>query len=257
MLILQSPGEIAFMVAGFSVYWYGIILALAVLQGVFVAEWIAKDLPANFFIDNSPLIIISGIIGARIYYCLLNFSYYIENPIEIFDIRQGGLSVHGMIIAGVGTIYFLAKKNKISFLKLADILACSVAIAQSIGRWGNFFNSEAFGLPTNAKWGLFIPESQRPLEYISSELFHPAFLYESLLDLVIFFVLVFILKKNKCSGTVFFTYLILYSIARICVEQIRLDSALYIGQIPVAQIVSVVLILCGLVGLIYISKKMN
>ena len=258
-MIIQSPGEIAFSIFNFPVYWYGIILAFAVFIGVVCAEILSRrfsDIPENFFIDNSPLVIIFGIIGARLYYCAVNFPYYIHNPLEIFDIRQGGLSIHGMIIIGIVTVYFLAKKYRISFLKLLDVLACSVILAQSAGRWGNFFNSEAFGYPTGALWGVYIPMEKRPLQYFESELFHPAFLYESVLDLVVFFILLFILRKiHKRSGYAFFWYLILYSVVRIFVESFRIDSVLNIAGIPVAQWVSVLMIAAAACGLWILNRS--
>ena len=258
-MIIQSPGEIAFSIFNFPVYWYGIILAFAVFIGVVCAEILARrfsDIPENFFIDNSPLVIILGIIGARIYYCAVNFSYYIQHPLEIFDIRQGGLSIHGMIVIGIVTVYFLAKKYRICVLKLLDVLACSVILAQSAGRWGNFFNSEAFGYPTGALWGVYIPPENRPLQYFDSELFHPAFLYESVLDLVVFFILLFILRKtHRCSGYAFFWYLILYSVVRIFVESFRIDSVLNIAGIPVAQWVSVLMIAAAACGLWILNRS--
>lgn len=257
MFVIQSPGEIAFSVFGFSVYWYGIIMAIAVFVGVLCANFLSKktELPHNFFIDYSPLIIIVGLLGARLYYCLLNFEYYWANPPEIFDIRQGGLSIHGMILVGIILILVLCKLKQINVLKVLDVLACSVALAQSIGRWGNFFNSEAFGRPTNSDWGLFIPIDKRPELYISSELFHPTFLYESILNLIIFAILVFLLKRKFSDGFIFFLYLVLYSIARFFIESLRVDSALDVLNIPIAQVVSITLFIVGIFGLYFINKK--
>ena len=256
-MIIQSPGEIAFNIFNFPVYSYGIILAFAVFLGVCTAEILAKkfsDIPENFFVDNSPVVIIAGILGARLYYCIVNYPYYIHNPLEIFDIRQGGLSIHGMLIAGIVTVYFLAKKYRVNLLRLLDVLACSVILAQSAGRWGNFFNSEAFGYPTGGNWGVFIPVPQRPVEFLNYELFHPAFLYESFLDLVIFAVLIFILRRTR-AGCTFFWYLILYSVVRIFVEYFRIDSVLNIGGFPIAQVVSVLLIIAGVIGLKTVNCK--
>ena len=256
-MIIQSPGEIAFYIFNFPVYSYGIILAFAVFLGVCTAEILAKkfsDVPENFFVDNSPAVIIAGILGARLYYCIVNYPYYIHNPLEIFDIRQGGLSIHGMLIAGIITFYFLAKKYRVNLLRLLDVLACSVILAQSAGRWGNFFNSEAFGYPTGGNWGVFIPVPQRPVEFLNYELFHPAFLYESFLDLVIFAVLIFILRRTR-AGCTFFWYLILYSVVRIFVEYFRIDSVLNIGGFPIAQVVSVLLIIAGVIGLKTVNCK--
>ena len=256
-MIIQSPGEIAFYIFNFPVYSYGIILAFAVFLGVCTAEILAKkfsDIPENFFVDNSPAVIIAGILGARLYYCIVNYPYYIHNPLEIFDIRQGGLSIHGMLIAGIITFYFLAKKYRVNLLRLLDVLACSVILAQSAGRWGNFFNSEAFGYPTGGNWGVFIPVSQRPVEFLNYEFFHPAFLYESFLDLAIFAVLIFILRRTR-AGCTFFWYLILYSVVRIFVEYFRIDSVLNIGGFPIAQVVSVLLIIAGVIGLKTVNCK--
>ena len=258
-MIIQSPGEIAFNIFNYPVYSYGIILAFAVFLGVCTAEILAKkfsDIPENFFVDNSPAVIITGIFGARLYYCIVNYPYYIHNPLEIFDIRQGGLSIHGMLIAGIITFYFLAKKYRVNLLRLLDVLACSVILAQSAGRWGNFFNSEAFGYPTGGNWGVFIPVSQRPVEFLNYEFFHPAFLYESFLDLVVFAVLIFILRRTR-AGCTFFWYLILYSVVRIFVEYFRIDSVLNIGGFPIAQVVSVLLIIAGVIGLKTVNCNAN
>ena len=256
-MIIQSPGEIAFYIFNFPVYSYGIILAFAVFLGVCTAEILAKkfsDIPENFFVDNSPAVIIAGILGARLYYCIVNYPYYIHNPLGIFDIRQGGLSIHGMLIAGIVTVYFLAEKYRVNLLRLLDVLACSVILAQSAGRWGNFFNSEAFGYPTGGNWGVFIPVSQRPVEFLNYEFFHPAFLYESFLDLVVFAVLIFILRRTR-AGCTFFWYLILYSVVRIFVESFRIDSVLNIAGIPVAQWVSVLMIAAAACGLWILNRS--
>jgi phosphatidylglycerol:prolipoprotein diacylglycerol transferase len=298
------------------VYFYGIIMAVAVFVGFLTSDYLYKKLiqisvvsPSgeragergyvcnkknNLILDISPYLIISGIIGARLYYCLVNYSYYIQNPLEIFFIRQGGLSIHGAIIAGALALFYFSKKHKIPFLCLTDIFLCGTILAQSIGRWGNFFNSEAFGLPCDLPWKLYIPISHRPLEYINFEYFHPAFLYESLLDLGIFVVLFIVIREleegrkigrlegrlvNKISlseytqehnsdnslpsysptfqpsGLITSLYLILYAIARIFVEHFRIDSALNISGIPIAQIISFVMVMTGAFLLYRISVK--
>ena len=251
MLKFQSPGDIAFNILGFPVYFYGIILAIAIAAGVYAAYLLYKKYydaeNAQCIFDISPYAIIFGIIGARLYYCLVNYSYYSAHPLEIFDIRQGGLSIHGMIIAGIITLIIMSKRCKVPALKLLDCFLCGTALAQSVGRWGNFFNSEAFGLPTDLPWKLFIPLSKRPEEFVSNEYFHPAFLYEGILDLLIFFVLLALLGRfSKKPGIITCLYLILYSLARIAVESLRIDSVLNIQGFPVAQLASVVLIVVAL-----------
>lgn len=249
---ISSPGEVAFTIFGFPVYYYGIILAFAIFVGVFTADFLYKKYydKVSYIFDFTPYMIILGILGARLYYCAVNYSYYIVHPFEIFNIRQGGLSIHGMIIVGIVSLYMFSRIYKISFLKLADVFLCGTALAQSIGRWGNFFNSEAFGTPTNLPWKLFIPLSHRPLEYINFEYFHPTFLYESILDFCIFLVLLFCFKKKLANGKIASLYLILYSVVRIFVEHFRIDSILNVMGFPVAQVVSFFLIILGTIGLI-------
>ncbi len=256
--VFQSPGDIAFSIFKFPVYYYGIIVSLAILAGYIVAYHLFKKYydteKAKYILDFSPFIIILGIIGARLYYCTVNLQYYFRHPVEIFNIRQGGLSIHGMIIIGIISLYIFAKKYDISFKKLADVFLCGSIFAQSIGRWGNFFNSEAFGTPTNLPWKLYISPSHRPVEYLNFEYFHPTFLYESILDFIIFLVLIILFKKmSKIPGRIACLYLILYSAARIVVESCRIDSILNIAGIPIAQIVSLFLITLGIVFLFMIK----
>ena len=252
--IFQSPGDVAFKIFNFPVYYYGIIISFAIFAGYLIAYYLFKKYydteKAKHIIDFSPLLIILGIAGARLYYCAVNFSYYTNHPLEILNIRQGGLSIHGMIIFGIISLYIFSKHYKISFKKLADVFLCGSIFAQSIGRWGNFFNSEAFGTPTDLPWKLFISPSHRPVEYLNSEYFHPTFLYESILDFFIFVILLTLFKKlSKTPGRIACIYLILYSAARIAVESCRIDSVLSFAGFPIAQIVSAFLILAGIVFL--------
>lgn len=258
--MFQSPSEIAFSLLGFPIYWYGIILALAILVGVYTAFMLYKNFydkeKAFLIIDFSPVVILVGILGARLYYCLVNYSYYLYNPTEILNIRQGGLSIHGMIIIGILVLFYFAKRYKIEFFELLDSFFVGTALAQSIGRWGNFFNSEAFGTPTNLPWKLYIPLEHRPSQFINFEYFHPTFLYESILDFIIFLVLLSIFKKfSKTPGVIACIYLILYSFARIFVEHYRVDSVLNIDGIPVAQLMSLILISFASLVLIFILTR--
>ncbi len=262
MFVISSPEPIAFTLFGFPIYWYGIIMAAAIfisaLVGNFLFNKINPDLKKDIIISIAPVLIICGIIGARLYFCLLNGDYYFTHPLEIFDIREGGLSIHGALILGIFGLLVAAFKNKIPPLKILDSLACSVLLGQSVGRWGNYFNSEAFGLPVAGQnWGLFIPESLRPVNFSDFSLFHPTFLYESVLDLAGFFVLLFVIGKfgKKYTGLTFCLYLILYALIRLIVEQIRVDSAFNIGTIPIAQVISFVMLLGGIVGVLFIVKK--
>lgn len=258
--MFQSPTDVAFDVFGFPIYFYGIILASAIFVGVYCAYFLYKlfynKQEASKIIDFSPYIIIIGIIGARLYYCLVNFSYYVKHPLEIFYIRQGGLSIHGVIIIGILALYTFSKKYKLSFLKLIDVFLCGTALGQSIGRWGNFFNSEAFGTPTNLPWKLYIPITHRPPQYIDFKYFHPTFLYESIFDFLIFLILLICFKKlSKSPGVLACLYLIMYSIVRIIVEHFRIDSALNIDGIPIAQLVSLIIIVVASVAIMILTRK--
>ena len=258
-MILYSPGEVAFSINGFCIYWYGIILACAIFVGYLTVERISIDssIPNNFWIENTPILILSGILGARLYYCAINYQYYSCHILEIFDIRQGGLSVHGAIIMGIIILLTLSKINNINFWKLSDYICCALPLSQSIGRWGNFFNNEAFGIPTNGNWGLYIPIQNRPAEYMQNDLFHPTFLYESICDFIIFCITIYLIKKNIKSGYITLLYLILYSATRIVVEYLRTDSLLNIYNIPIAQIVSVIIIITSMSFIALIHKRDN
>ena len=262
MFIIPAPKPIAFNIFGIPVYKYGVIMALAIFVAILVANKLfnsdKKVLKKDIIIEYAPIIIILGILCARMYFCLLNSGYYFSHPLEIIDIRQGGLSIHGGIAGGLLSMVIIAFKEKISFLSLMDSTACATFLGQAIGRWGNYFNSEAFGLPVaNQSWGLFVPQNLRPVQYSDFSLFHPAFLYESCLDLISFCLLLYIFKNfsHNCKGIVFFIYLILYSIIRFSIEQIRIDSALNIGSVPIAEIISVILFVIGIIGSCIVIKN--
>ena len=259
--MFTSPSQILCTVFGLNIYYYGVIMALAIAIGVLVSDWAGTKffaLKKETIIDLAPYLIIFGIIGARLYYCILSYDFYLRFPTEIIAIRHGGISIHGAILGGLIGLWIFAKRHKINPVKLCDVSAIGLSLAQAIGRWGNFFNSEAFGYPTGGNWGVYIPVSQRPVEFLNYELFHPAFLYESFLDLVVFMVLVFILKKTReRAGCTFFWYLILYSLVRIFVEHFRIDNVLNIGGFPIAQVVSVLIIIVGIIGLRAVNCNVN
>lgn len=262
--MFTSPNAVFFNIGNFPIYYYGVCMALALCVGVFTSVWIAKreNFSPDIVYDISPFVILGGILGARLYYCALNWGYYCKYPTEILQIWQGGISIHGAILGGLvaGAIY--AKIHKLSILKLCDIFSYGLILAQAVGRWGNFFNSEAFGRPTDLPWKLFIPLNARPAEFIDINYFHPTFLYESIWNVFVFLILYFIIRKlikkyaPKVEGLVFCAYLILYSIGRILIEGLRIDSVLNLFSIPIAQIVSVLIILLALLfGGILLKKQ--
>ena len=245
--MFASHSQIICTLFGVHIYFYGVVLALAIVAGTFVADHIGEkflDLKKDTIVDLSPYLIIFGIVGARLYYCLLNYDFYFKFPTEILAIRHGGISIHGAIIGGLLGLFIYAKRHNISFSKLCDVSAIGLILAQAIGRWGNFFNSEAFGTPTELPWKLYIAPQYRPIPYTETEFFHPTFLYESILDLLLFIILFNFAKKRvfKKDGSIALMYLIIYSIIRIFVEHFRIDSVLYISGIPIATVVSLAII---------------
>lgn len=260
MFILPTPPAIAFNLFGIPIYMYGIIMAVAIFTAIVTANSYfnkTNKYYKDLILENSIYIIFSGILGARLYYCLLNYGYYLTKPLEILDIRQGGLSIHGAILGGILCLILVSKKTKVSVLKYLDAISVATLLGQAIGRWGNYFNSEAYGLPVKSQtWGVLIPESRRLTEYAQYSLYHPTFLYESVLDIIAFGILSYLyFKFSKFKGFAFFSYLIIYSLIRFFVEQIRLDSALNVGSVPIAEIVSIVLFVVGLIGLSVILIK--
>ena len=242
--MFTSPSQIFFSLFGVNIYFYGVIMAVAIVVGTLVSNYIGEkfySLKRETIIDLAPYLIIFGILGARLYYCTLNYDFYLRFPTEIIAIRHGGISIHGAILGGALGLWLFSLRHKISAFKLADVCALGLPLAQAIGRWGNFFNSEAFGRPTDLPWKLYIAPQYRPIPYQDCEFFHPAFLYESILDVLIFVILIFLMKSNKIKteGNIALIYLILYSVARILVESVRIDSVKYLFGLPVAICVSV------------------
>lgn len=263
-MIFSSPTPIAFQTGIFTIYWYGIMLALAFFVSFRICLLFAKQKypeenqnVSKVLYDIVFYLLIFGILGARLYYVILNINYYLSNPFEIIMLNHGGLSIHGGLFGGAIAIIIYTKIHKLNFHKYADIIALGLPIGQAIGRWGNFFNSEAFGKPTNSFLKVFIPKENRPLEYQDYEYFQPTFFYEFLWNIVVFLILYFCIKKhfpNK-SGIIIYSYLILYSIGRIFIEFFRTDSVLYIANISIAIWVSLLIIILASIMLILRIKN--
>ncbi|MDD4352472.1 MAG: prolipoprotein diacylglyceryl transferase [Candidatus Gracilibacteria bacterium] len=257
MLIVASINPIAFQLGSLQVRWYGILIALGALLGTWIAARAAQQLKLKAELIYDFLLYggIGGIVCARLYYVVFNWSYFVENPQKIIAIWEGGIAIHGALIGGFLGILLFSKLRKIKLLPYLDCVALGLPIAQSIGRWGNFINQEAFGRPTDLPWGIYIDPARRPHGYLESEYFHPTFLYESLWNLVVFGILLWILKKVKFkTGDLLYVYFIAYSLGRVFIEGIRTDS-LMLGSLRAAQIVSVSLILLGIILLGLNHKK--
>lgn len=238
---------VAFKVFGFEVRWYGLLIAIAVLIGTILAlrEAKRKGIKEESIIDMLLFAVPGAIIGARLYYVIFMWDYYSKNPGQILNLRGGGLAIHGVIIGGALVAYIFTKVKKLNFLTVADIVAPSLILGQAIGRWGNFANQEAHGGPTDLPWGIMVDGVK----------VHPTFLYESIWNFLVFgFLLWYRRKKAKADGEVFAMYLVLYSIARFLIEGMRTDS-LMLGPIRVAQLISAIIIIVGIIFIRYIRKK--
>ena len=232
-----------------QIYWYSIIILVAIFTGVTIVYLEAKKQKMNLddFTDLFFCTVIYGLIGARIYYVLFNLSYYLSNKLEIFEVWNGGLAIHGGIIGGLLYVIYFSKKRKYNFLKLLDMMVVGLIIAQSIGRWGNFFNQEAYG-PVVSLEQLqkdMIPNFIIERMKILGQYHEPTFYYESLWNLNGFIILMTLRRFKKLEiGTLTGVYCIYYSIGRLYIESLRMDS-LMLGNFKVAQIVSIILILLG------------
>jgi phosphatidylglycerol:prolipoprotein diacylglycerol transferase len=248
---------IAFRLFGLPIRWYGLLIASAMLLGTMLAlrESRRLNFDENYIMDIILYSVPSAIIGARLYYVILEWNYYKNSPIQVFDIRGGGLAIHGGIIAAVIAAAIYTRIKHISFLKVADICAPSIILGQAIGRWGNFFNQEAFGGPVSREFISRFPKFIQDQMWIDGTYYHPTFLYESIWDLLVFIALIVLRRRYKVNGFVFFMYLALYSVGRFFIEGLRTDS-LMLGNFRMAQVVSVVLILLS-ITVMYILKKRN
>lgn len=247
---------IAFSIFGFDVRWYGILIATGIVLGLIIARYTCKlrELDYNYLLDVVLISLPIGVIGARLYYVIFEFDDYKNNIVEIFNIRQGGLAIHGGIIFAVISALIYTRYKKINFLKVADVAAASIIIAQAIGRWGNFFNKEAHGGPVSYEFIKHFPSFIQKGMNINVAYYHPTFLYESLWNIMVFVILLNILKKSKKAGIVFFTYIGLYSLGRFFIEGLRTDSLMF-GPIRVAQLVSLTGIIMWLIFIFFSYKE--
>ncbi|CAC9924557.1 prolipoprotein diacylglyceryl transferase [Aedoeadaptatus nemausensis] len=241
---------IAFTLFGIEVRWYGIFIAIGAMLAIYFGEKLIERnprIPKESIVDMSLLALPLGIVGARLYYVLFEWEYYSQHTSEIFAIRNGGLAIHGGLLVGAFVIFLFSKTKKVQFLDLLDMIVGGVALAQGIGRWGNFMNGEAHGGPTDLPWAI-------PVDGV---MVHPTFLYESILDIGIFlFIYFYLSKRRKYPGELSGAYLILYSIGRFFIEGLRTDS-LYIGPLKTAQVMSLIGIAIGISLLINVYRHKN
>ncbi|MEO8891927.1 MAG: prolipoprotein diacylglyceryl transferase [Coleofasciculaceae cyanobacterium] len=254
-----SPGPTLIELGPLTIRWYGLLIASAVLIGVSLSQYLAKqrNVDPNLLGDLAIWLVIGAIPAARLYYVLFEWKQYSQHPEQIIAIWNGGIAIHGAILGGTLAAIIFARIQKVSIWQLADLVAPSLILGQAIGRWGNFFNSEAFGDPTNLPWKLYIPPQRRPANFINFEYFHPTFLYESLWNLMVFGLLMTLFNRSLKGkprlkvGTIALVYMVAYSCGRVWIEGLRTDS-LMIGPLRIAQIVSLSAITLGLLGLVWL-----
>lgn len=241
-----------------QIYWYSIFIFIAIAGAsvVILSEAKRQKINQDFMINLIFYGIVFGLLGARLYYVLFNLDYYSKYPIDILEIWNGGLAIHGGMLFGFIAAYLYCRKYKAKFLKILDILVVGFILGQAIGRWGNFFNGEAYGSITslaNLK-SMHIPQFIIDGMYIDGAYRLPTFLFESILSLIGFVVLL-VLRRNKYIkvGQLTGVYLVWYSICRIIIEGFRADS-LMLGPIKVAQLVSIILIVIGVLIIIFCRK---
>lgn len=260
----------AFTVFGQDIYWYGIFIGLGVILGVLLALHEAKRTGQNLdtYLDFIIYAMIIAIIGARLYYVIFSWDFYSQHPEKIFAIREGGLAIYGGIIGGVLTAIVYSRVKKKNFWVMADTMAPSLILGQMLGRWGNFFNKEAFGGFTDNLFAMRYQLSQVRASDVTPDILqnlvtvngvdyiqvHPTFLYESMWSLCVFIILLILQRKKKFNGQVCATYFFGYALGRVWIEGLRTDQ-LCIGNVPVSQALSAVLIIASVVLYVYCKKK--
>ncbi len=257
--VFTSPGPIVFQVGPLVVRWYGLLIAGAVLLGVSLSSRLAvrRGVDPDLIGDLTFALILGAIPSARIYYVLFQWQDYVGHPERMVAIWEGGIAIHGAILGGMLAAWGFARWKQVSFWLLADIVAPALILGQAIGRWGNFFNSEAYGAPTDLPWKLFIPSDRRFMGFENEAYYHPTFLYESGWNLMVFGLLLWVflrLDDRVRPGFVFSMYTIAYSVGRFWIEGLRSDS-LMAGGLKMAQVVSLLGIVLGAIGMWVFSKK--
>lgn len=242
------PDPIAFKIGDYAVRWYGILISSAILIGtiLILKETARQKLDEDKILNLIIMALPAAFVGARMWYVIFNWDYYGAFPSEIIKIWHGGLAIHGGLLGGFLIGYWYTTVAKLNFWQLADIFAPSIILGQAIGRWGNYFNQEAYGYETDLPWAMFIDGAYR----------HPTFLYESIWNLMVFALLIWLRKRKEIMmGEIFLAYATLYSAGRFFIEGFRTDS-LMIGPLRTAQVTSLIII--GLaVSAIILRRKLS
>lgn len=245
-------------IGSFTIRWYGVMIATAVLVGLWLAgrEGVRKGFTKEKIYDIAFYVIFAGIFGARIYFVLFSdLSYSLAHPLKILAFWEGGLAIHGAIIAGVIVAIWFTWKEKISFWRWVDTLAPSLILGQAIGRIGCFLNGDAHGIPTTLPWGLVYSADSPAGQMFPGQPLHPTQLYEMILNLLIFGVLWKLRKKNFFDGFIFLLYVVLYSSIRVFVENFRADKLTYFGNISTAQTLGIAAIAVSIAIILVLNRR--
>lgn len=242
--------KIAFTLFGIPIYKYALCIVLGVMAALVLCKLNKEKfgIDYEFILENTILGIFAGAIGARLYFVLFNLEYYMNNPAEIFNFRNGGLAIYGGLIFGAIAIIINCKIHKKDILNFFDCIIPYVAIAQCIGRFGNFFNIEAYGYETNSLLRMGIIVNQKYMEV------HPTFLYEAISNLIIAIVLILMQRKRKYKGQIILLYMALYGLIRSVIEGIRFDSLMFYN-FRISQILSIIILIVSVIVLVINSKK--
>ncbi len=268
---LENVGK-NFTIFGVSIAYYGVVIALGMVIALGLIMYMAKRLgedPDPYY-NVSLMAILIGVVGARAYYVFFAWDMYKDDPIQIFNIRNGGLAIYGGILFGMLTIYIYTRVKKRSFLHMTDILILGVVFGQIVGRWGNFFNREAFGEYTDGLLAMQLPVSAVRQNEITAAMWEhvvtingvefvqvsPTFLYESLWNLALLVFLLLLIRHKRFDGQIFFTYLLGYGAGRMWIESLRTDQLLVPGTvIPVSQVLAMVMVVVSAVWLMLQYRK--
>ncbi len=242
----MQPDPVLVRLGPITIYWYGVLI----VSGAMLAAYIASKLSARNGHDPELawnlliVVLFTGIIGARIYHIISSWDYYVQRPGEMFGLQMAGFGIYGAVLGGLLGVWAFAKVQKLRFLEWADYCAPGLILAQAIGRWGNYFNQELYGPPTDLPWAVYIAPANRLPGYEAYQRFHPTFAYESILCLIgfgILFGLATRWERGRLWGDIIFIYGLIYPLIRFFIEGFFRPDAWRIGEIPAAQILSVVL----------------
>ena len=255
MNLLQAIDPVAFSLGSLEVRWYGVIIAFCIIVAFLVSqkEMVKRGFHPDYLTDLLIWAVPIAIISARIYYVIFKWDFYGQNPGKIIEIWNGGIAIHGALIGAFITAYFFTKKRGTSFWKVTDIVAPSILIGQTVGRWGNFMNQEAHGGEVTRSFleNLKLPDWIINQMYIEGKYYHPTFLYESVWNLIGVIILILLRKVNLRRGEMVLFYLVWYSVGRFFIEGMRTDSLYLIGDLRQAQVISLVTIAVAIIIFVY------